>query len=307
MSAIRDLITFASRNGGVFTVQDAEALGVTEKMIRTRVDSGVFVRIGRGVLSLPGTATRSDVLLRAAGRVLGAIVSHQSAARIHGVGPVTVKTPSVTVSHRSTHSFHGITVHQSTDLLDAHVTEHEGMKVTTPERTIIDLAQVTGEKRLEHIVDNALAGRIVRIEDIAELHRSLSRKGKPGVRRLRGILSKRLNDGQVPLTVLERETIQLLVGTGLPRPAKQFKAPWLKPVDGRVDFAYVDQRLIIEVDSRRWHALFDAFETDRRRDNAVQLAGWRILRFTWAMVTEEPDEVVAAVRQALATRPNPHS
>lgn len=286
-------------------MQDASALGVTEKMIRTKVDGGVFVRIGRGVLCLPGTATRPDVLLRAAGRVLGAIVSHQSAAKIHGLGPITVKVPTVTVSHRSTHVFEGIKVHQSTDLLDGHVTEHEGMKVTTPERTIIDLAQVTGTKRLEHIVDNALASRTVRIEDIAELHGSLSRKGKPGVRKLRGILSTRLDDSQVALTVLERETIQLLIAAGLPRPTKQFKAPWLKPVDGRVDFAFVDQRLVIEVDSRRWHALFDAFEADRRRDNAVQLAGWRILRFTWAMITEDPIEVVAAVRRALETGPNP--
>ena len=288
-------------------MQEAAALGLTRSMVQTRLEHGIFVRIGRGVLALPGTATRPDALLRAAGRVLGAVVSHESAARIHGLKPVTEEVPTATVSHRSTHTFGGVRIHQSTDLVEGHVTDHDGLRVTTPERTIVDLAQVLSRKRLERVIDNALASRLVDVVDVALLHESLARKGKPGVAKLRRILSARVGDSVVPLNVLEREVLELISRAGLPEPVKQFHAPWLKQVEGRVDFAYIDQRLVIEADGRRWHALFDAFEVDRRRDNAAQLAGWRILRFTWAMITEEPVETVKTIRQALNTGPNPLS
>jgi very-short-patch-repair endonuclease len=67
---------------------------------------------------------------------------------------------------------------------------------------------------------------------------------------------------------------------------------------GRVDFVYPDARLIVEVDGRRFHGP-ETFESDRRRDNAAQLVGWRVLRFTWRMVTEQPEYVVSSIRRAL--------
>jgi very-short-patch-repair endonuclease len=76
----------------------------------------------------------------------------------------------------------------------------------------------------------------------------------------------------------------------------------LEPINGRVDFAYVDEEIILEADSRRWHLISEAFDTDRRRDIAAQLAGWIVLRFTWKMITDEPDFVVNSVRNALSMR-----
>ena len=60
--------------------------------------------------------------------------------------------------------------------------------------------------------------------------------------------------------------------------------------------------IVIEADRRRWHTLFDAFEADRRRDNAAMLAGWVVLRYTWRMISEEPWTIVKEVREALETR-----
>jgi very-short-patch-repair endonuclease len=71
------------------------------------------------------------------------------------------------------------------------------------------------------------------------------------------------------------------------------------PTNGRVDFAYPKHNLVIEGDSRRWHTLLNSFEIDRLRDNAAQLAGWRVLRFTWQEITENPERVVSTIRLAL--------
>ncbi|MFB3044184.1 MAG: endonuclease domain-containing protein, partial [Acidimicrobiia bacterium] len=69
--------------------------------------------------------------------------------------------------------------------------------------------------------------------------------------------------------------------------------------NGRVDLAYPAHQLVIEGDSRRWHTLLNSFELDRKRDNAAQLAGWRTLRFIWDEITQEPEEVVRVIAQAL--------
>jgi very-short-patch-repair endonuclease len=175
-------------------------------------------------------------------------------------------------------------------------------RITTPPRTIIDLAKVLGAKRLERVIDNALARGIVDFAELLTLYLALTRQGKTGMRKLQEILAERADDNRIPDTVIETKLFELLVSTGIRTPEKQFHAPWLEPIDGRVDFAYPAKRIVIEADSRRWHALYEAFEVDRRRDIAAQLAGWIVLRITWKMITEDPGFVINSVREALATR-----
>lgn len=299
MSATREVISFAQRNGGIFTTREAAALGLASSTLSRRVSDGIFVRISRGLLALPGTSTRPDILMRAAGRLIGAVVSHQSAARLHGMEPIPKSPPSVTVSHRSTYIFPGLTVHQSTDLLAGHVTTVGHLKVTNPARTIVDLAKVLGPRRLERVLDNSLAGGVVDFAQVADLCLTLARRGKTGMPKLRLILAARAGEVRYAESELEAMLFQLLTMAALPLPERQFHATWLEAVDGRVDFAYPQHRIVIEADSRRWHALFDAFEQDRRRDIAAQLAGWVILRFTWRMIIDDPDFVIRSVRGAL--------
>lgn len=301
MSGINEVIQHAARNGGIITSSEALAIGIPESTLRRRIADGILVRVSRGVLALPGAATRPDLELRAAMRALNAIVSHESAAQIHGLAPIIAERPTVSVSHRSTHQFPGLVVHQSTDLVEGHIEVREGLRITTPPRTIIDLAQVVHPARLERVVDNALASGKVDILELNTLFNSLARKGKKGTKALRAVITRRVDDPPTEST-LETELLQLLERAGLPEPVRQFKAPWLKPIDGRVDLAYTAERVVVEGDSRRWHALFEAFETDRRRDNAAQLAGWIVLRFTWRMIRSNPTQVASTVRQALRDR-----
>jgi very-short-patch-repair endonuclease len=302
VSATREVIDYAKRHGGIITTREALTLGLPQSTLTRRVSDGIFVRMGRGLLVLPGTSTRPDVMMRAAGRLLGAVVSHQSAARIHKMEPIPKSTPSVTVPHRGTHVFPGLIVHQSTDLLPEHVMTVGGLRVTTPPRTILDLAKVLGAKRLERIIDNALAGGIVDFDELWTLYLALTRQGKTGMRKMGTILAERADGKRIPDTVIETKLFELLDNAGIRTPEKQFHAPWLEPIHGRVDFAYPAERIVIEADSRRWHALYDAFEVDRRRDIAAQLAGWIVLRITWKMITEDPGFVINTVQEALVTR-----
>jgi very-short-patch-repair endonuclease len=67
-----------------------------------------------------------------------------------------------------------------------------------------------------------------------------------------------------------------------------------------VDACWPEQRLVVELDGWGAHATRHAFQEDRERGNALEVAGWRVLRFTWADVTRWPRETATMVRGALA-------
>lgn len=293
------VIDHAGRNGGVITMQEAVALGMSKTTIRRRIADGVLVALRPGVLALPGATDPFALDLAAACTKLKAVVSHQAAAYLHELDTPKHVKPTVSVPVRRSKDLAGVTVHQLTDLDSSHMVEVRGLPVTSPERTVVDLAAVIRESHLSRIVDNGLAAGQIDLAALQELFLSLGRRGKPGTAVLRKLLDARGEGYVAPDSELERQLVELLDRAELPPPVRQFRAPWLQPVNGRVDLAYPDHKLVIEGDSRRWHLLMEAFETDRLRDNAAQLAGWRILRFTWAEIIDAPERVASTVRRAL--------
>jgi len=294
------VIQHARANGGVITTGEAQALGMDRMTLTRRVDAGVLVRIGRGLMALPGADLTRDLDLEAACRRLQGIVSHESAGEMHQFEGLAWAPPTVTVPHRLTHDFPGVRVHQSTDISDEDVTWLGRLPVTSPERTIIDLAAILTDHRLDFVLDRALSSGTVELTRLTEVFAVLGRRGKPGTTRIRRLLAKRDASYVPPDSVLEQRLLALIEGAGLPEPTTQFRPAWLVPTNGRVDFAYPDQLIIIEGDSRKWHLLMKSFEIDRQRDNQAQLAGWRIFRFTWKDITERPDYVASSVRAALS-------
>jgi hypothetical protein len=296
------VLQFMGANGGVITRAEALALGMAPATLARRVRTGQLVKVGHGIYVLPGVLRTERSLLRAATRALGAVASHESAARLHGLDGLDPRRVSVSVPIRRTHRFDGVIVHQITDLTPDDITEVDGIPVTTPSRTIIDLAAVLPEGKLAEIVDQAVRRNLVSYESLSEHLESLARRGKPGVSKLRRVLEPRLGGTFVTDSTLESRLLQVLSDGGLPRPDTQYRPPWLKRVNGRVDLAYVEAEVIIEGDSLKWHGTPEGFQTDRQRDNLAQLAGWIILRFTWEDITKRPAYVVSTVRRALEVR-----
>ena len=90
---------------------------------------------------------------------------------------------------------------------------------------------------------------------------------------------------------LERRFLELCRDAGLPRPAMN---AWV--AGHEVDALWEDQRLVVELDGRSFHETRAAFERDRIRDAALQLAGYRVLRVTRRRLEAEPEAVIAAIR-----------
>jgi very-short-patch-repair endonuclease len=189
-------------------------------------------------------------------------------------------------------------MHRTRDISDQDLTTVRNLPVTNQVRTVIDMAALVRRRRLEWLVDDLLAAKAFTLDELTERFRQVSRRGKPGMANLRTVLEERGPGYVPPASRLERLLTDVLTAGGLPMPVRQHPLPSrLGP--GRVDVAYPAARLIIEADSRRWHTRSADFETDRLRDNEATLLGWKILRYTWARVKNDPLGVVREVREYL--------
>jgi hypothetical protein len=172
----------------------------------------------------------------------------------------------------------------------------DGLELTTPLRTVLDLCRSLPLPEAVAVADSALRRGLVTVEELAGAARALP----PAVGRGRVAAVVRLVDPWSG-SVLESLFRVLLHLAGLPAPETQLgvrgpRGRWI----GRVDFAWPSARLVVETDGYAFHADRSSYRADRRRSNALVLAGWRVLRFSWEDVVSAPDEVVAAVRAALA-------
>ena len=170
------------------------------------------------------------------------------------------------------------------------IVERGGLRYTAPALTALDLCISVGGDG----IDQALRSRRTTLQ---HLHRAMElTAARVGNRTKRELL---LDSRDEPWSAAERRMHRLLRSAGI----TGWKANQPVTVDGStyyLDVLFRDMRLLIEIDGREHHIGKEVFETDRWRQNLLVLDGWCVLRFTWAMLEERPDEVVAMVRAALA-------
>jgi very-short-patch-repair endonuclease len=284
----------APRQGGVITHAQLVALGLSRQSIERRIANGRLHRVHRGVY-LVGHAVLADGRRWAAVLALGegTFVSHHSAADAYGFRATSSPLIHVSVRGRAGRKPHaGIRVHRPRALPDDEVTTLRGLPITTPARTILDLAAAGLRPRaLETALDQAEQQRLI---DFAELHELLARyPRRPGTRLLKAQLER--YSGPVDTrSRLERLVHELCDARGLPRPSEN------TVIEGRVrDFHWPHRRLVVEADSYRWHRSPSALNDDRERDVELTLAGYTVLRFTWEQVTRRSQYVIGALRIAL--------
>ena len=294
----------AQRQHQVFSREQAVDLGASAGMLQHRLRSGRWERVLSGVYGLPGGRPSSmrDLWISHLGTGPSSVVSHESAAALHGFVGFPRGRRILTVDHSSWHRIPDTFVHQISDLVAADCSEIWGLPITRPARTFVDLAATTSGMRLASALDDAAARGVVSVVDVARVLLRVARPGKPGVRKLKLVLRDRMA-GFIPAeSELERRFFAVVERAGLPAPKRQFTLPGRLGQTGRVDAAYPDQRVIIELDGRRWHTRINDVKRDRQWDNQAASAGWVTLRFLWEDVVNDPDHVVAVLRETIAQR-----
>lgn len=290
------IMELAAQQGGAATRSQLLAAGITDRQMRHRVTAGKWKRIGAGGYQIIHMTDPDDMVRAAVAILPEAVASHSSATRLLGLKPVAGSGPCVTVHSQTTHQFPGVQVVRCHDLKADHVTIADGVRVTTSARTIVDLSARITEGQLLSLAEDAIAAKKTTVAQIASVHESVARRGKPGVVAMRRVL-QRMNAPAVTLSVMEAKGLRLLKQADIEGFKIEYPIPWSNL--HRFDLAFVEQRLAIEWDSRRWHTQSDAFDRDRARDRDATLHGWRVLRFTWADITQRGAAVISTIRRAL--------
>lgn len=290
----------AGRQAGYITRRQAIACGMSADAIMRRLNGKHWTRVKAGLYLIPGFDLTWRGQLLAATAALGAVVSHEAAAELHQLPGIKRGVKAVTVRTRTTNRFPNVIVHQSTDLTSGYVIEIEGLPVTDVVRTTTDLAISLGPRTIGRLVDHVVVNKLAPLEAFIAIVGDLSRRGKPGMKTMHQVLELRTGEAFLGDSELELFVLRCMIRWGFPEPVLQYSLPWRTPRRGRVDFAFPELRLIIEVDGRKWHTSMEAFEEDRLRDNLAQLAGWRVIRITYRMLIDRPEEVRRMIGQALA-------
>lgn len=298
----RAIARLAGRQHGVLSLQQLRTLGLTSSAVRSRVRSGRLHRLYRGVYSvgherLPPNGHRMAAVLACGD---GAVLSHRTAAALHGLRPSSSTSFDLTAPARRGRHIDGLTVHRPTGLTPTDLTVEQRIPTTTVARTLLDLATLVTVDQLARAVDRA---EQLGSFDLAAVQNVLDRAGaRQGTARLRAAIA---DHSTRPPTRSELETafLSLAAESDLPRPAVN---SLLDTPGGslEVDFSWPERRLAVETDGHETHRTRLAFERDRHRDQLLALAGWRVIRFTWRQIAADPERVSATLG-ALLDRPVP--
>jgi very-short-patch-repair endonuclease len=129
---------------------------------------------------------------------------------------------------------------------------------------------------------------------------SHSRKGRNGCGPLRVVLDEHYGDETE--SHLERRFLRLVRLAGLPEPAQQLEAFDEHGFIMRIDFAYPELFIAIELDSVAHHLTNQAFELDPIKRNRLEVAGWLVLTFTGRRLRARPTSVCEQLAAAIRAR-----
>ena len=294
----------ARRQHGVLARRQLLARGISHSTLASRVRSGHLTRVFGGTYAV-GRAEVSQRGLWMAGVLAsgyGAVLGYRSAATAWGMLDIRPAVETIRRSdgmrRRADVLLDGavrsipLLVRRSRNLPDQDLSLVEGIPVTSVSRTLLDLsssASAAEFKRLFLQADRLGLLEAAAIEDCAG--RDIRRRG---IRHFRRLASRRLAETGQSRSVLEALFLDLCAGAGIEMPEVNVSVCGFE-----VDCVWHRSRLAVELDGYRYHRGREAFERDAHRANVLRAAGWNQLRFTWRMVTGEPDRVAAQIRSML--------
>jgi hypothetical protein len=220
------------------------------------------------------------------------VLSHLSAAALWELRADTARRVHVTVPSRAGRRGPAVVaLHRPRRFPADDVAVHLGIPVTTPSRTLFDIAAGLPWHGVARAVEQADIRGLLDLERLgAMLAGARGRRGLAPLRTAIGGLAQPV----VTRSDLEARFLALLDRAGLPRPEVNVRLGRFE-----VDVLWRDARLVVELDGRETHATRAAFERDRARDAELQVAGFRVVRFTYRQVVDDPRGIAATVRALL--------
>jgi very-short-patch-repair endonuclease/predicted transcriptional regulator of viral defense system len=281
----------------VVTVEQLYWLGLSRSGVHNRVARGRLHRLYRGVYAVGHTSLTVDGKRMAAVLACGpgAALSHRSAGAVWGICRDGQAKWDVTTAGRGRKAPTNIRLHRVRAPLGAAVANRHGIPVTTVARTLLDLADVLPRQALERALHEA---EHLRLLDARELTETI---GGASGRRTKALAAALAEPSPgITRSVLEERFADLIARTDLP-PLRRNVHVHIRGGLVEVDVLWPDEKVIVELDGAA-HRTRRAFEADRRRDTALAVEGYVVIRLTWDRVTREPAKIAEELRRLIASR-----
>jgi very-short-patch-repair endonuclease len=278
------LARLAAPQHGVVTIAQLLAAGLDRNAIKYRRRVGRLHLLHRGVYAVghrpPSPLATAIAAVLACGP--DAALSHESAAALWKILRRWPTTAHVTAPTK--HRLKGIHVHRSPH---ADTTVHYGIRVTTPLRTLVDLADVLPANQLTRALNEAQVHRLVTAAELSTLFTRYPGRRTARLTPERGATRSDLED----------DFTRFLKHHRLPLPERN------QTIAGHeVDAVYREQKLVIELDSHQFHSTPRAFENDRDRDADLLNAGFPTIRVTDHRLKHQPAKEAQRLKEILRSR-----
>lgn len=296
----RDLHDIAVWNHGIVSTADLADLDVPSATVARWRRSDRLVRLAPRAYLVPELLDDRSHLAAVLTSCPTAVASHRAAARLWALDGVEEDLVETTVPEGRQPAALGVH-HRSTDLERFEVRVVDGLRCTDPTRTLCDLGAVVDEPVVEEALEAALRARLTSMPRLRWRAGQLSRRGRRGPCVLRRLLDARPDAAPPTDSDLETRFVQCLRAARLPLPMRQHPVRLPAGRTARLDFAWPERRLFVEVDGARFHGE-QRRRDDLRRQTDLVLLGWTPLRFTWSDVVGDPVGTAARVATALHDR-----
>ena len=295
------LARIAAGQHAIFTGRHARLVGLTERQIRHRIETGQWIRLFNYAFQVAGAPLIWKGRLLAACWAGGfrAVASHRSAAALYGLAGGRQEVAEIMCPRWRRARHPQVEVHETKALEAADMTIVDSIPVTTPERALFDLGAVCRPLVVLMAFDKARKNGLVTYESTEATLRRLARPGRPGTRPLRWALSSR-DPRQAP-SESEMETLMLdvLRRHGLPPPVPQYEVRDQGRFVARVDAAYPTARLAIEYQSYQEHVGPEPLVRDSRRRSRLKAVHWDVVDVTAPELQEGGTVFCGAIRAGI--------
>lgn len=296
----RKLAAVAASQRMLITLADVRRAGGTQAHAQRRVDGGRWRQVDQRTYLIAGAPfdwpTRQLAATLAAGE--GAVGSHLAAARAYRLPGFDRAGVEVSIPRGRRYRRPWVRTHESTDLDRCRVVIRDGLPVTDPDRTLLDLGRYVGVPRLSRAVEAARRSQLVTWSSLIATLARHGRRGRHGTRRLRAVILRDAHRDEVTDTDMELLVLGLLRDAGCPEPVLHHRIYDGGRFVAEVDLAYPRWKIAIECDGDV-HLLPEVRERDLPRQNDLVLLGWTVLRFSWERSRARPERIVAEVRRAI--------
>lgn len=297
----RPFEAIATGQHGNLTRRQAHAGGVSDAMLRSRIQSGLLDKVGVRTFAsplLPPTAIgQLHALMLDIGDPVWAF--GPTAAALHGLDGFRLAAPfHLVIERRRNVQRIGHVIHTVTELPLLDRETLQDLTVTSPTRTIIDLARHESSLKLTGALDAALRDGLTTEVFLHRRINELRSRGRYGIPQLLAVIDG-AEVSRGGHSWLERRFLELVAAAGLPQPETQVVLSRRRDALVRVDCFFRAHHLVVELLGYRWHRTQLQMARDAERANQLTLDGHRLLQFPYSVIAMHPEQMLATLREAL--------